>query len=167
MNATVADTAAPPSFAGMDWLFVVNLGMAALGFLVLSFAARDIWRTWLAVRAVDPKGSAPELMFRVLTLVLTGATCRALSDGLSLYGYDPLTRSSGGWATASRFLDPMGFALMIWGVVILLLTKRGLLGQLRTPPPFMPIWEGRDIKARLAIFAACAMGLALCPVLFR
>jgi hypothetical protein len=78
-----------------------------------------------------------------------------------------VTASSGGWATAGRFLDPLGLGLMLTAAVIWLLTRRGLIGQLRTPPPFSPMWEGWEVRKRLIAFAVAAVLLALLPVVFR
>lgn len=170
LNVT-ASAVAPPSFMGMDWLLVVNLTLATLGFLVFSFAARQTWAHWFRdmreVQGGDRRGSAAELVRRMVGLMLTGATLRALSDALALYGWDPASRSSGGWATAGRFLDPIGLTLMIAAAVIWLLTQSGVMGQLRVQPLFKPIWEQREVMIRVGLFTFLALVMALCPVLFR
>ena len=162
-----AEMAAPLSFLGMDWLFLLNMTLAALGVLVFSYVARVTIAAWWRDRHLDARGSAPELMRRIFALFTAGATLRALSDMIALYGWNPEEASSGGWAVAGRFLDPMGFMLMLAAGVIWLLTKKGLVGQLRTPPPFQPLWEGWDMRRRLLLFAIAAFALALCPVIFR
>lgn len=156
---------APPSFAGMGWLLVLNLAAATLGVLVLSYAFRQTWRGWRA--DPDARGSAPELMRRIIGLMLAGETLRALSDALAMYGWNPAAQSSGGWGIAGRFLDPIGLGLVISGAVIWLLTEDGLMGQARTPPPFHPIWEDRETIIRMGKLAFIAVGVALCPVIFR
>lgn len=167
VNAQAVASAGPPSFMGMDWLMVANLFMAAFGLLAVSFAARQTWGMWWDIRADDGKNSAPEITTRIIGLMLGGSTLRLLSDALALYGWDRVAQSSGGWATAGRLIDPIGIGLIVSGALVWLLTRNGLVGQLRVPPPFFPIWEDRDTKRRLAAFAVLAFLLALCPVVLQ
>lgn len=171
MNATnlssAANALAPPSFAGMDWLLVINLTAVTFGLLVISRAAYDTTVDWREEWRNGTRGSAAEITLRVVALIFWGGTCRLLSDALSLYGWNPVTQSSGGWATAGRFLDPLGVVCFATAAIIWLLTRDGLIEQARVKPLHFPLWEGRETVLRMCAFAIIALGVALCPVIFR
>lgn len=162
------DTAAPPSFDGHGWLFLLNLWLMSAATLLmlrlLMWQAQDWWR-W---RRVDGLRS-PAAVYRAIGMVVaTAIMIRCGAEALVLWAWNPQDAVTTAWAqTAKRLMDPWAVTFGLSGVALFAAALPSMLTQLRRTPYPVPFLPARKHLAKPVLIIACTFVAAIGLVVTR
>lgn len=148
-------TAAPPSFDGQGWLFVVNQTFFSAGFcLTVMFIA------WMLYYVLRNRGrdlwNHPVTLWRWTLILIAASFClRWGAEAFNLWSWDPRYPEQAAFALVlKRFVDPVGGALGLAGLALSALAARGMVPQLRKQPFPVDMWASLPMLRRpLAVVA--------------
>jgi heme/copper-type cytochrome/quinol oxidase subunit 2 len=136
-------TAAPPSFDGHGWLFVINLaGMTTctlIAVMVLLLLATDSWRFRRKERETGM--TAARVWRRIGLLYAGGVALRSAGAAWVLWCWNPLDPAGSAQALMlQRILDPAALICAVIGLGLFVVSLPGMLEKLRRAPPPIKMW---------------------------
>ncbi|WP_159710162.1 hypothetical protein [Sphingomonas sp. AX6] len=161
-------TAAPPSFDGQGWLFVINLTTFTAGFyLMLMFIA---WQAYHIGRNRKRDGwRDPVTLWRLTGLLMaTGLCLRCGAEAFNLWSWDArFPEQSARALEFKRFIDPFAWGFGMAGLALFSLSARGLVPQLRRQPFPVDMWASLPMLWRPAAVVALTFVASIGVVTFR